>query len=44
MEDYKIPTDDELCELADDYVESLYDEDFPVSREDLTYEVKCTTI
>ena len=29
MEDYKIPTDDELYELAADYIESLNDEDFP---------------
>lgn len=39
MEDYKIPTEDELCELADDYVGSLDDEDFPVSEESLTEEV-----
>lgn len=39
MEEYRIPTDDELCELADNYVGSLDDEDFPISEENLTEEV-----
>lgn len=38
MEDYKIPTDDELCELANDYVGSLNNEDFPIVEENLTDE------
>lgn len=36
MEEYRIPTDDELCELANDYVDSLSDEDFPILEENLT--------
>lgn len=36
MEEYRIPTDDELCELANDYIDSLSDEDFPISEENLT--------
>lgn len=39
MEEYRIPTDDELCELANDYVGSLSNEDFPISEESLTEEI-----
>lgn len=38
MEEYKIPSDYELDELAEDYVCSLNDEDLPVLEEELTEE------